>query len=408
MLRKLGGEINQFRTASRQSVDIMQQPSSQRIRRLEDGSIVRYKFNNGHETLEVAPSEGTLLGIRAPQFAPDKPKARVPDFCVVDVVVPNSVEISAAIGFDVIAGEALGLRELDAPGVAPDPSEPLLYFARVAPLIDYASTITDRVASLRVDFRTLPEQAVIEFNLYGRAVPNEYEIVDYGPPNHARELIYNNTGRSTPNLTVLIRPEHDSFGHLNSEGMRIFHPAEPGDLDRIPGSPLLAYEFYEQQEYPPVEYIYDEPTGLIVKEIRRAYLSVQIPGNVGIGGYICPIHGTTALWRAERFAVERWAEWRIVETPGDPIYADEFETPADIVAGFYYDDARLLVGSLPHQDTGSAIWTVQPAPPTERTQVASVVLTDEEVPIDQSPFEIPLLGVVRITRDPPAVEFVPA
>lgn len=413
------GEINKFYLGIRQQLDLSQQPGYKQFKALPDGGQLRYSYNHGQETMDIRLSPKALQEVTREE----ERKTPLPDYCVVDLVIPDSTAVKGDFIAKVVKPAAIaGRQETDSihwtddsetiKAANPADARLIVQYARDVPS-DYNSSITNRVSSLLFDLRGDPNTRV-EVDLYGKVTPNTFPIIGYDPPTYSRTLLYDHSMEPTPDLTIDTHTTYTVYDHVG--GTTVYAEAQPSDADPSVGpyAPTVSvWEYEDRTTYPSSESLTDPTSGLVWKEIARAYWEADISGPVS---GTCPNHAQASdVMTRRRQVLEWWKVWTINTVPGAPIYATTYTTTADVVHGFYYGDPKMRVGKTTHQDiryagvavSWASIWSPTLSDPTDRVALrtrASLTYTSQA----GNPGNYAYIGRVKVTRNPPMVEFTPA
>jgi hypothetical protein len=436
------GEINQFYLGARQQRDLSGNDQFGVNKQLPDGGSLHYRYNNGLETMDVRLAE------KEPETfeSPDEPQAKerkLPDFCVVDLVIPSSAEmrfdfIAVCVKPDGFAGtwETDSIHWTDSSEVLPLPYKPPFRYARSLPA-DYVSTIGNRVSSLAFDLRRGGPRAEYIVDIYGKVTPDNFPIIGYDTTSgdtytttYTRELAHDWTGWLELDSRTSVQYEDSGFTFVPphfipstaSNNSSAPYVSASGDSSASSGWSIPSQDIDDLEAAWSVlgfgvdELTTDPTSGLVTKQ-RRSFVGA-VPSNENIAG-TCPVHHIATRhtdWTVT--AAENYREWNIIP-PGTlisagtttPIYATTFETDADIVYGFYYDTSKLKVGATQHQDrfadSIASIWAPAAHDPTDRKALpgtAHIVYT----PNYSNPGNYEKIGRLRVRRDPAKVEFTPA
>lgn len=395
------------------------------------GGRATYVNQGGQEylTLEVDPELLTALETK------DKP---VPDFCVVDIAIRNSADIYAEFGAAVIAPQIARVSPPPSPGVemdylnAPDWSSlnPKAFMRYAAKELSTGNVaVANRVSSLLVDFRNMPENAMVSIDLYGQLYPDNNQLdpapqifLGYQPnPSSAfnaptpGELYTASSLVDTITYTI-------KYGMLNVPDVVTWPGGTGNSINQVTAyeqgrapdgstyaSPYVnyynnntVYEYQYQSSWSPVltDLNYGLNGGKLVSRV------VYSPGDPQfVAGYS----------ELDTYLAYRWAN--TYYRPKQPVYGNAY-TPfkttrtADLVFKYYEPGQKFFIDSLRDHRYYNyfAMWTEQEGVVPARKQFRSVSMdssTSSPVTADNR-WGYTYLGRVVLTREWRAIGFKPA
>jgi hypothetical protein len=432
--QKFGGHLKQFHGKQQQMYALSDNPIA---RGHIDWGDARATYTNiaGQEILELEVDARVLSELQG------QPKQSVPDYAVVDLIVPNSqdmwCEFTAAlmtpdIGREVIAGAIKGVEEDFGWGVQ-DYS-----WGWPNPVIEYADAmdrtttvpISNRVASLKVDFRGMPDDAMVVVKLFGEMFPNESDDDQHGQQVGISKFLEFGIGTlpstTTPsgNLTdpacITASYEVDSYSGIVG--------STPGDLYVFQGVEYLTFATFHDTVLAPFQ-----TTTLATPYIDyyRPFLGTQYGDTFQtIWGYLnhgVELHldysdanvgpyGARGYFTHFHYSFNTYANH--IHQELRPIYEDEANGVAhavrqcDLTYAYYEPGQQFFVDLAGEyfdpEDVG--IWVTEEGQLPQRSKFAEVRMdsTDVGASSDDNPVGYPYLGDLIFARRDRAVSFKPA
>lgn len=422
--KELTGEINQFVAAARQNLGPLEVAGA--VRELPQGRLQFFK-NNGQEQLVVT------LRPPAPPEPEEQPRPVVPlslpDYCVVDIVVPrladaNTYILAKGVGPELFL-EAPFADELefdffsfDTPSYSEDkePGKALMRYARYE-TTDTVVPITDRVSSLRFDLRELAIGQEIEVEIWGRYGLGSSAFIPLGAATGVGYLDGDDpfwldgsgAPHSSPPIDPLGNPVNVSIGFgietfpilAFNTAFNAFLQADQWDetiydtdnpLAGTQGSSGTRIPVYAQRRFDPDT---GEEIALRLLSYTSSFVLAYVPRPGGGGGTVPRFSWTISFLERERLGAL---------PPPDNVVT------VDVVSGFYYGNPQMQALSTEGTD-GEGIWSPNTGIP-ERQKIAEAQLYGEET-ADSFEFtdesgSLTRLGNIVVRRDSARAVFTPA
>lgn len=403
---RFSGQLKQFHSKAQQTYALSNNDIYKTRIQFPGGARATYTNVQGMEVLDLEVPDELIEQLRKEQ-----PK-RVPDWCVVDVVVPNTVENEMRFCAALITPDQGTPREslyltppdldLAFKGIEID-YEPYGYkdysagadagvWPRPHPYIRYAQPgsgasvpLGNRVSSLLVDLRAFPPQGRVEFDIYAYV---DDEQVKVGETIKYRNLgMYATPGDLTdPITTVAAGVEY--YADVSAADARV------AALVAQYSSPQLPYGFHYTDFFNGNEY--DE---FIDQRSVDAYWDRFHPG-------IPPGMNYAVIYKASANTLHYPYE-TIVE---DVIDTVTFTRTADLVCAFYYGAPPAVQAKLATHNGGNyAMWVDQDGVIPSRRKFAETPISSGFVPAVEPDNKVfgQYLGRVTIDREYEAVSFTP-
>ena len=420
MDRERQGQMGQFVAAARQRLDGLD--SGHAIKNLP-GASMRFVKNNGQEQVVVTLKPPAAA--EQPQRPREEPQPNLPEFCVVDLVVPTS-SVDQEFWFayearqpETYRGEEFAFTpEHDFPTDEPGYSE--FYGADVA--LMRASrhdlggsptlSIARRVSSLKLDLRDMPADEPVVIDVYGAAVsegpritkPYEFprtvleQVVGVAYLDEGGADFYWLDGTGSPHDGTNLDPQGNTTLLSNVEPA-VFRRSVPNLLFAELFDRWLLDADYDTTEFNPLTLFYeqerlDPDTGLPL-ERRRFVITAQaaatsLTADLAPNGV--PSQRTTWTLSAEQVT----QEYDVSEVTAHT---------ADIVHAFYWGDPGLVASETLHEDR-AGIWSIGGDEP-QRVKIGAGDVPPSAAGdvgfADQSGFT--LIGTLTIIRRGPVISW---
>lgn len=397
LVQRYAAQINHFHRAQAQKY-ALSTVENYRAHGTYPGLKMTYTNLQGQEIIDIRVE--TVL----PQVEGQAKQETPPDFCVVDLVVENSINVYSEIYFKLVQPEPdVYPYEYSDGNFDPDwdysnQAEFPLMEATVAWSATSNVDFADRIHSLMVDFRRLPKFGRVVVDLYGRATPDEYPIIgqEFAGWERVNEQLV-----TVGTFTV----DYTAYGHLAGSPFGIHEIPENVNMSTDFGGvvstfpDLWAAQMDAQWTVPPQ---YHDPSGLRVYEQSVGVSAILLAGPFPFAA--CPSHGT-AQSRQELRGIAIVQEFSAdVEPVYDDIYADTYDAPVYLQHAFYWPGTVMQVAQTSHKYDDS-IWVSAAGVLPVRRRFGEGTITDS---FADNEIGQPYLGRVTIERFPPSVRFDPA